>query len=200
MDLRDAVRVCHAFCNAWLFRHRFLEKIVSAELGFPKGFTFENHSDTRSLMGKRDQPEPAIDSPDQNRQRAVNSFRPPHSIVMSKDRQLSKMLVSLLDVELPSENRSTSAGVDNVTCPGRISGAIGSHRQVDAVVRKLYCFNRSLFVHFRSRFGRMIEQKLVEITACDLVRVIGLRTITVLKIKFCSTVGACTHDFAAVLF
>ena len=49
INLRDASRVCHSFCNGWLFRQRFLEKIFSTELGFPKSFTVENHSDTCSL-------------------------------------------------------------------------------------------------------------------------------------------------------
>src|SRR5262245_26539265 len=46
----------------------------------------------------------------------------------------------------------------------------------------------------------MIEQYLVEITACHLISVIGLRAIAVLKVKLGSTVGARAHDFAAVLF
>src|SRR5437764_6739670 len=44
----------------------------------------------------------------------------------------------------------------------------------------------------------MIQQHLVEITACHLISVIGLRTIAVLKVKLRSSVGARSHDFAAV--
>ena len=50
IDLRDALRFCHAFRNAWLFRQCLLEKIVSAELGFTKSFAVENYSDARSLI------------------------------------------------------------------------------------------------------------------------------------------------------
>src|SRR5882672_10862043 len=46
----------------------------------------------------------------------------------------------------------------------------------------------------------MIQQHLVEITACHLISVIGLRTIAVLKVKLRSSVGARAHDFAAVFF
>src|SRR4030095_6237474 len=46
----------------------------------------------------------------------------------------------------------------------------------------------------------MIEQHLVEITACHLISVIGLRTIAVLKVELRSSVGASAHDFAAVFF
>src|SRR6266481_6641356 len=44
----------------------------------------------------------------------------------------------------------------------------------------------------------MIQQYLVEITACHLISVIGLRTIAVLKVKLRSGIGARAHDFAAV--
>src|SRR5260370_30763624 len=53
IDPRDALRVCHPFCNGWLFRQRLLEKIVSAEPGFTINVTVQNHSDARSLIGKR---------------------------------------------------------------------------------------------------------------------------------------------------
>src|SRR5436190_23025634 len=46
----------------------------------------------------------------------------------------------------------------------------------------------------------MIQQHLVEITACHLISMIGLRTIAVTKVKLGSSVGARAHDFAAVLF
>src|SRR5438477_6772181 len=46
----------------------------------------------------------------------------------------------------------------------------------------------------------MIQQHLVEITACHLISVIGLRTIAVLKVKLRSSVRARAHDFAAVFF
>src|SRR4051794_17866242 len=46
----------------------------------------------------------------------------------------------------------------------------------------------------------MIQQHLVEITACYLISVIGLRTIAVLEVKLRSSVGARAHDFAAVFF
>ena len=46
----------------------------------------------------------------------------------------------------------------------------------------------------------MIEQNLVEITASDLISVIGLRTEAVLEIKLGSRVGTRAHDFAAVFF
>src|SRR5262245_6891783 len=46
----------------------------------------------------------------------------------------------------------------------------------------------------------MIEQKLIEIAACHLVSVIGLRAITVFKVKLRSAIGARAHDFAAVFF
>src|SRR5262245_4359495 len=46
----------------------------------------------------------------------------------------------------------------------------------------------------------MIEQHFVEIAACYLISVIGLRTVTVLKVKLRSTVGTRAHDFAAVFF
>src|SRR5437762_9977656 len=46
----------------------------------------------------------------------------------------------------------------------------------------------------------MIQQHLVEITACHLISMIGLRTIAVLKVKLRSSFGARAHDFAAVCF
>ena len=46
----------------------------------------------------------------------------------------------------------------------------------------------------------MIQQHLIEITACDLISVIGLRTITVLEVKLGSSVGARADNFAPVLF
>src|SRR5215510_1099991 len=51
-----------------------------------------------------------------------------------------------------------------------------------------------------TRFGCVIEQHLIEITACDLIRMVGLRTIAVFEIKLRSSVRACAYDFAAVLF
>src|SRR6516164_998934 len=120
MDLRDASRVCHPFCNGRLFRQRLLEKIVSTELGFTKGFTVENYSDARSCVGEWNQPKPTINSTNQNCQRAVNSFRTPHTIVMREDRQLLEMIVGLFDFELPSENRGAPTGIDQVTRPDRI--------------------------------------------------------------------------------
>jgi hypothetical protein len=114
-SLRNASRVVMRFRNGWLFRQRLLEKIVSAELGFTKSFTVENHSDARSLIGKWNQPEPTINGTNQNCQRAVNSFRTPHTIVVREDRQLLKMIIGLLDLELPSEHRGPSAGIDEVT-------------------------------------------------------------------------------------
>src|SRR5206468_10817639 len=115
IDLRNAPRFCHRFRNGWLFRQRLLEKIVSTELGFAKSFTVENHCDARSLIGKRNQPEPTINGTNQDCQRAVNSFWAPHTIVMREDRQLLKMIIGLLDLELPSEHRGASAGIDKVT-------------------------------------------------------------------------------------
>src|SRR6266851_2748069 len=97
VDLRNAPRFCHPFRNGWLFRQRLLEKIVSAELGFTKSFAIENHADARSLIGKWNQPEPTINRTNQNCQRAVNSFRTPHTIIMREDRQLLKMIIGLLD-------------------------------------------------------------------------------------------------------
>ena len=55
-------------------------------------------------------------------------------------------------------------------------------------------------MHFRAGFGGVVEQHLVEITAYDLIRMIGLRAVTVLEVKLRSSVGACAHDFAPVLF
>src|SRR5437762_1438035 len=46
----------------------------------------------------------------------------------------------------------------------------------------------------------MVEQHLVEITACYLISMIGLRAVAVLEVKLRSSVGARAHDFAAVLF
>src|SRR4029077_15027557 len=115
IGLRNAPRVRHAFRNGWLFRQRLLEKILGTELGFTKSVTLENHSDARSLIGKWNQPEPTINGTNQNRQRAVDSFRTPHTIVVREDRQLLKMIISLLDLEFPSEHRGASAGIDKVT-------------------------------------------------------------------------------------
>src|SRR5262245_42337627 len=86
IGLRNAPRFCHSLRNGWLFRQRLLEKIFRAELGFTESFTVENHSDARSLIGEWNQPKPPINSTNQNRQRAINSFRTPYTIVMSKDR------------------------------------------------------------------------------------------------------------------
>src|ERR1051325_12043786 len=58
VDIRNAPRIRHPFCNSWLFRQRSFEKIISAELAFTKRFTVENHSDARPVVGKRNQPEP----------------------------------------------------------------------------------------------------------------------------------------------
>src|SRR6476659_8148436 len=127
IGLRNAPRVRHAFRDGWLFRQSLLEKIVSTELGFAKSFTVENNADARSLIRKWNQPEPTIDSTNQNCQRAVNSFRTPHTIVMCEDRQLLKMIIGLLDLELPSDHGGASAGIDKVTRLDWISRAIGSH-------------------------------------------------------------------------
>src|SRR5215208_1711345 len=113
--LRNAPRVCHPFRNGWLFHQRLLEKIVSAELRFTKSFTVEDHADARSLIGKWNQPEPTINGTNQNCQRAVNSFRTPHTVVMREDSQFLKMIISLLDLELSSEHRGASAGIDKIT-------------------------------------------------------------------------------------
>src|SRR5258705_2254969 len=56
IDLRNAPRFCHPFRNGWLFGQSLLQKIVSTELGFTKGFTVQNHADARSLIGKWNQP------------------------------------------------------------------------------------------------------------------------------------------------
>ena len=78
--------------------------------------------------------------------------------------------------------------------------AVGSHCHIDGVFRELNAINRSFLAHFRAGFGCVIEQHLVEITACDLIRVIGLRAIAVLEVKLSSSVRARADDFAAVLF
>src|SRR5215510_6699615 len=109
------------------------------------------------------------------------------------------MLVGLFDFELSAEHRGASARIHNITRPDRLRRAIGSDRQLNAVLRELDATDRSLFVHFRAGFTRMIKQHLVEILACDLVRVIGLRTVAVLEVKLRSRGRARAHDFAAVL-
>src|SRR5262249_20726414 len=60
INFRNAPRVCHPFRNTWLFRQCLLEEIFGVELGIPKNFTIQNDSNTRSLTGKWNQPEPAI--------------------------------------------------------------------------------------------------------------------------------------------
>src|SRR5215467_1299201 len=110
------------------------------------------------------------------------------------------MLVGLFDFELSDKDRRASAGINKVTRPDRVRRTVRSYRKFDAVVRELNAINRSLLAHFRAGFGGMIEQQLVEITACDLIRVIGLRAVAVLEVKLRSSVGARTHDFAPVLF
>src|SRR6478672_1190279 len=115
IGLRNAPGLCHPFGNSWLFRQRLLEKIVSIELGFTKSVTVENHADARSLIRKWNQPEPTINGTNQNCQRAVNSFRTPHTIVMREDRELLKMIIGLLDLELPSDHGGASTGIDKVT-------------------------------------------------------------------------------------
>src|SRR5215475_908819 len=102
---------------------------------------------------------------------------------MREDRELLKMIVRLLNLELPSEHRAASARIDQVARSDRISRAVGSHRQIDVVVRELDCFNLGLLAYFRAGFCRVIEQHLVEITAYDLISVIGLRAVAVLKVK-----------------
>src|SRR4029077_9135392 len=99
IDLRHAPRVCHPFCDGWLFGQCLLEKIFRGELGFAKSFAVENHSDAGSLFGEWNEPEPAINSTNQNCQRPVNSLRTPDTVVMREDRQLLKMLVGLFDFE-----------------------------------------------------------------------------------------------------
>ena len=90
-------------------------KIVGAEFGFTKSFTVENHADARSFVRNWNQPKPTINGTNQDRERAVNSFRTPHTIVMREDRELLKMIISLLEFELPSEHRGASAGIDEIT-------------------------------------------------------------------------------------
>src|SRR5690242_9932999 len=109
------------------------------------------------------------------------------------------MIVGLLDLELSSEHGGASAGIDNVTGLNWTSRTIASHRQLDALVRELDGFNRSLLVHFRAGLSRMVEQELVEIAAGDLIGVIGLRAIAVLEVKFRARLGTRAHDFAPVL-
>src|SRR4029077_658272 len=78
--------------------------------------------------------------------------------------------------------------------------AVESDRQLDTIGRELDFFNCGLLMHFRTGFGGMIEQHLVEITARHLVSVIGLRTVAVLEVKLGSRIRARAHDFAAVFF
>src|SRR5262249_53025271 len=53
---------------------------------------------------------------------------------------------------------------------------------------------------FRAAFCGMTQQHLIKITACDLIGVIGLRTIAVLEVKLGSSFRARADDFAPVLF
>src|SRR5882724_3658939 len=78
--------------------------------------------------------------------------------------------------------------------------AVAFDRQLDLVLRELDSINRSLFVDFRAAFGSMIQQNLIEITACDLISVISLRTESVLEVKLGSRLRARAEDFATKLF
>src|SRR6478672_2287269 len=60
IGFRNAPRVCHPFCNGWLFRQRLVKKIVGAEVGFTKSFAVEYHADARSLVRNWNQPKPTI--------------------------------------------------------------------------------------------------------------------------------------------
>src|SRR5215472_3119886 len=78
--------------------------------------------------------------------------------------------------------------------------AVGSDCQLNAIIRELDAIHRSLFVHFRAQFCRMIQQYLIKITARHLISVIGLRAVAVLEVKLSSVIRARAHDFATVLF
>src|SRR2546423_9157996 len=111
-----------------------------------------------------------------------------------------KMVVRLLNFELAGQNGRATAGVHNVTRADRMRRSVRSDRQLDAIVRELDAINRGLFVHFGARFCSMIQQHFIEITSCDLIRVIGLRTVAIFEVKFGSSVTARTDDLAAVFF
>src|SRR6266480_58098 len=59
---------------------------------------------------------------------------------------------------------------------------------------------RSLFVDFCAALSSVVQLQLIKITACDLISVIGLRTIAVLKVKLGSRFRARAEDFATELF
>src|SRR4029077_7547855 len=137
IDLRHAPRVCHPFCDGWLFGQCLLEKIFRGELGFTKSFAVENHSDAGSLFGEWNEPEPAINSTNQNCQRPVNSLRTPDTVVMREDRQLLKMLVGLFDFELPAEHCCAPAGSQKKMPRDGTGRAVESDRQLDTIGREL---------------------------------------------------------------
>src|SRR5207249_2923134 len=65
---------------------RMIEEFSSAEFRLAKRFAVENHSYAGAVGGDWNQPEPTIDSTDQDCERAVNSFRAPDTIVVREDR------------------------------------------------------------------------------------------------------------------
>src|SRR5262249_31009445 len=85
INFRHALRVCHSLGDRWLFGQRLLEKIFSAALGLAKSFAVQNYANAGAFGRKWNQPEPAIDSSDQNCQRPVDSFCAPDTVVMGED-------------------------------------------------------------------------------------------------------------------
>src|ERR1041385_8808743 len=85
VNLREASRVCHPFGDGWLFGQSLFEKVFSAELGLAIRFAVENYANAGALGGEWDSPEPAIDGAEQNCERAVDSFRAPHPVVVRED-------------------------------------------------------------------------------------------------------------------
>src|SRR5439155_24840724 len=85
INFRYALRTCHSFGNDRLLGQRLFEEIFSAQFRFLKRIAIENDANAGALSRERDQPEPAIDPVDQERERSVEPFGPPNSVLVRKD-------------------------------------------------------------------------------------------------------------------
>src|ERR1043166_5944027 len=194
---RNALRVRHTFGDDRLLDQRLLKKIFRAHLCGAKSFLVEHNANAGALCRERDDPEPPIDSADEQREGGVDSIRPPDAVVMREERQFLEMIVVFFDAELVADNRMAAAGIDEVARANNLRRSVFPDCKIDMLLCESHAGDSCLFAHFRTAFGSVIEQQLIEIGASDLIRVIGLRVVGILEIKFGSCFGAGAEHFAA---
>src|SRR5437879_2585544 len=200
INFRYALRTRHSFGDDRLLGQRLFEEIFSAQFRSLKRIAIENDANAGALGRERDQPEPAIDPADQERERSVDSFGAPNAVVVRKDRQLLEMIVALFASKLRDENGIADARVDEITSANIFNASVSSNGKIDMFVEELNAIDRHFFMHFGAAFTRVIDQEFVEIRSRDLVSVVGLGTESVFEVKLRSRFRAGAEDFAAELF